>query len=220
MGAYEFTCVACFPIDQAGWSLEYVDSEETVGEDGAAVNSFDGDPDTFWSTQWIPTSPPPPHEIQIDLGGFYDICGFRYLPRQDSGAGSENGMIDEYEFYVSGDGVTWGAAVVSGTLVKDKTEKQVAFDGTLGRYIRLRAISEVNGNPWTTMAELNVLAVQPDSDINDDGKINLEDFAVLATWWDDENACLTADWCEGSDFDMSGTVDMSDLTYFAENWLR
>jgi len=70
------------------------------------------------------------------------------------------------------------------------------------------------------MAELNVLAVQPDTDINDDGKVNIEDFAVLSVWWDDENACSTTDWCEGADFDMSGTVDMFDLAYFVENWLR
>ena len=66
----------------------------------------------------------------------------------------------------------------------------------------------------------NVLAVQPDSDINNDSKVNIEDFAVLSAWWDDENVCSPPDWCDGADFDMSGTVDMSDLTYFAENWLR
>jgi hypothetical protein len=70
------------------------------------------------------------------------------------------------------------------------------------------------------MAEFNVLAVQPDSDINDDGKVNIEDFAVLSVWWDDENACSSPDWCGGADFDMSGTVDMFDLAFFAENWLR
>ena len=223
MGAFEFTGVACLPIDQADWSLLYVDSEELV-EDGGypAENSFDGNPDTFWSTKWSLPDPEfyHPHEIQIDLGGFYDICGFRYLPRQDDGPGDENGMINEYEFYVSGDSDDWGAAVATGTFAKDKTEKQVSFDHTLGQYIRLVAISEVNGNPWTTMAELNVLAVQPDSDINDDGKVNIEDFAVLSMWWDDENACSTPSWCGGADFDMSGVVDFTDLTYFVENWLR
>jgi len=33
----------------------------------------------------------------------------------------------------------------------------------------------------------------PDSDINDNGKVNIEDFAVLATWWDDENTCSLPD---------------------------
>ena len=110
--------------------------------------------------------------------------------------------------------------MASGNFVNDKTLKTVVFDAISGRYVHLRSLSEVNDNPWTTMAELNVLAVRPDTDINNDGKVNIEDFAVLTTWWDDENACSPPDWCGGSDFDMSGTVDMSDFTYFAENWLR
>ena len=220
LGAYEFAGVACFPISQDGWNLWFVDSEELV-EDGGypAEKSFDGDPDTFWSTDWD-INDIPPHEIQIDLDSFYDICGFRYLPRQDSGDGSENGMIKDYGFYVSSDGATWGDAVVSGTFVKDKTEKQVSFDSKLGKYVRLVAINEVEARAWTTMAELNVLAVQPDTDINNDGKVNIEDFATMAAWWDDNGGCVAPDWCEGTDFDMSGTVDMLDFTYFAENWLR
>jgi 1,4-alpha-glucan branching enzyme len=69
------------------------------------------------------------------------------------------------------------------------------------------------------MAELNVLAVQPDTDINNDGKVNIEDFTVLACWWDDANACSSPDWCGGADFDMSGTIDLLDLATFIESWL-
>ena len=100
IGAYVFTGIACLPIDRTNWSVEFVDSEELV-EDGGypAENSYDGDPDTFWSTEWSSSDPDPchPHEIQIDLGGFYDICGFRYLPRQDVGV---NGTVKDYEFRI------------------------------------------------------------------------------------------------------------------------
>ena len=58
------------------------------------------------------------------------------------------------------------------------------------------------------------------ADINSDGKVDLNDVAVLSVWWDDENACSAPGWCGRADFDMSGTVDMFDLAYFAENWLR
>jgi len=58
------------------------------------------------------------------------------------------------------------------------------------------------------------------ADLNGDGTVNLEDFAVLASYWMNENVCSLPGWCEGADFNMSRTVDMSDLTYFAENWLR
>jgi len=216
IGAYVFAGILHLPIDQSGWSVVFVDSEETEGEDGRAINSFDGDPCTFWHTEW-PENPPHPHEIQIDLGGFYDICGFRQLPRQGE---YPNGMIKDYEFYVSGDSDNWGPAIASGTFVGNQTEKTVSFDCKLGRCVRLVALSEVNDGPWTSMAELNILAVQPDTDINNDGKVNIEDFAVMAAWWDDNGGCVEPDWCGGADFNMSGAIDFSDLAYFVENWLR
>ena len=70
-------------IPHTTWTLQYVDSQELVGENGAATNSFDGSTSTFWHTQWLTSNPPPPHEIQINLGGSYTLSGFRYLPRQD-----------------------------------------------------------------------------------------------------------------------------------------
>ncbi|MBI4687070.1 MAG: discoidin domain-containing protein [Nitrospirae bacterium] len=95
-----------------------------------------------------------PHEIQVDIGGFYDVNGFKYLPRQD---GWSHGRVGQYEFYVSMDGVNWGAAVATGTFVNSTAEKEVNFTQKTGKFIRLRAITEVNGNPWTSMAELSAL---------------------------------------------------------------
>jgi hypothetical protein len=133
--------------------LAYADSQETIGEDGRAVNAFDGNTSTIWHTQWLGANPPPPHEIQIDLGQTYAIDGLRYLPRQDGGV---NGTIAQYEFYVSTDGVNWGTPVASGTFTHNLLEKSISFAAKIGRYIRLRAISEYNGNPWTSVAEINV----------------------------------------------------------------
>jgi peptidoglycan/xylan/chitin deacetylase (PgdA/CDA1 family) len=142
-------------LPTTSWSLNYVDSQETAAEDGRAVNAFDGNPATFWHTQWSSSSPATPHEIQIDLGASYNIGGFRYLPRQD---GEVNGTIAKYEFYVSQDGTTWGSAVATGTFAGNASEKEVTFSGVNARYVRLRAVTEVNGNPWTSVAELKVLA--------------------------------------------------------------
>jgi hypothetical protein len=85
----------------------------------------------------------------------YDIDGFRYLPRQD---GCSNGNIAQYEFYISTDGSSWGSPVSTGTFANDASEKEVTFSPVVtGQFIRLRALSEVNGKPWTSMAELNLL---------------------------------------------------------------
>ena len=141
-------------IPKTNWSLRFVDSQELVGENGAAVNAFDGNTSTKWHTKWFGGSDPIPHEIQINLGAMYNVSGFRYLPRQDGGV---NGRIKDWEFYVSTDGTNWGSAVATGTFVNDATEKEVFFTLKAGQYVRLKALSEVNNNPWTSMAEITVL---------------------------------------------------------------
>jgi len=57
------------------------------------------------------------------------------------------------------------------------------------------------------------------ADLNDNGEVNLEDFAVLASYWMNDNICSEHDWCQGSDFDRSGTIDLLDLATFIESWL-
>ena len=150
------TVTATFTVPNTNWKLKFVDSEELVGADGRGVNAFDGATGTIWHTQWFDASPPPPHEIQINLGSSANLNGFVYVPRQDV---SPNGLIGQYEFYVSTDGVNWGSPVATGTFANDRTNKQVSFTSTTGQYVRLRALSEVNGNPWTSMAELQLLNI-------------------------------------------------------------
>ncbi|MCP3981384.1 MAG: PKD domain-containing protein [bacterium] len=141
------------PIPRGGWSVEFVDSEETAGENGAAENVFDGDPATNWVTGWSAGNAPLPHEIVIDLGQVYELSALRYLPRQ----GSPNGRIAQYELYVSEDTQRWGAPRTTGVFPNAGAEQEVGFDPVPGRYVRLRALSEVNGNPWTVVAELNLV---------------------------------------------------------------
>lgn len=148
------TASAQTPISQAAWTLHAVDSQDpSAGGIYAAVKAFDGSASTFWVTEWSAAQPPPPHEIQINLGGAHSVTGFRYLPRQDA----PYGRIAGYEFYVSSDGVNWGAPVATGTFPDTTVEQQVLFSVRSGRYVRLRALSEVGGRPFTAVAELNVL---------------------------------------------------------------
>jgi phospholipase C len=134
--------------------LKYFDSQELVGENGAAANAIDGDPNTIWHTAWYASNPTPPHEIQIDMGTTHSVAGFRYLPRQDGGV---NGRIGQYEFYLSQDGVNWGAAVATGTFANSASEQEVQFTAATARYVRLRALTEASGNPWASVAELRIL---------------------------------------------------------------
>src|SRR5262249_5457173 len=130
---------------------------ETQGEDGHAKNAFDGSASTIWHTQYTGSTPAHPHEIQIDLGATYAIQGFRYLPRQDK---DDHGMVADYQFYGSMSSTNWGAAVATGTFNSDRTAKVVPFALTMARYIRFVALSEINGQPWASVAELDLVPAQ------------------------------------------------------------
>ncbi|WP_396654031.1 discoidin domain-containing protein [Mechercharimyces sp. CAU 1602] len=148
-------------IPKENWSLVFTDSEETVAEDGRAVNVFDNNPNTFWHTKWQGHPDPyPPHEVQIDLGSRYEMNQFSYLPRQDN---SDHGMIKEYEIYISDDLTDWGTPVASGSFNFDKEEKVIEISPETGRYLKLVALSEKHGQPWTSAAEISVWGINATS---------------------------------------------------------
>src|SRR5262249_42938638 len=130
------------------------DSEETSAEDGKASNAVDGNPDTKWHTQWQDANPEHPHEIIIELDPPCRLKGFTYLPRQDE---SENGTIKGYEFYVSDDGKEFGSPVKKGDFDSGKDKKTVTFAPRHCRFIKLKALSEINEQPWTSAAEIDVV---------------------------------------------------------------
>jgi len=139
-------------LAKAEWKVAYVDCFEP-GE-GFAVHAIDGKKDTFWHSTWSTGRPGHPHEIQIDLAKPTAMAGFTYLPRQDMA----NGRIRQYEFYVSHDGKTWGRPVAKGTFRNTAALQKVTFAKPVtARFIRLVALSEVLGQPYTTVAELDVV---------------------------------------------------------------
>lgn len=136
-------------------TVKYYDSQETVGENGAAINAVDANTGTIWHTKWYGGSDPLPHEIQLDLGTTRIVTGLTYLPRQDTSA---NGRIGRYELYVSTNGTTWGSPVATGTFTDDKNLKAIRCQPAQARYLRLRALTEAgNRGPWTTAATITPL---------------------------------------------------------------
>ena len=131
-----------------------VDSEETAGENGRGTNAVDGITNTIWHTQWQDANPEHPHEIIIELTPPSTIKGFTYLPRQDD---MDNGSIGDYEFYTSDDGVDFGQPVKKGTFGSTKDKKTVTFEPRQCRFIKLKALSEINDAAWTSAAEISVV---------------------------------------------------------------
>jgi len=106
--------------------------------------AMDGNPATMWHTEFGFAEPPHPHEIIVDLGESYEISGFTYLPRPDGG----NGTIRDYECYVSDNNKEFGKPIAKGAISKGTGESQVLFPAKQkGRYVRLRALSEVAARP-------------------------------------------------------------------------
>ncbi|WP_229402212.1 PQQ-dependent sugar dehydrogenase [Micromonospora okii] len=139
-------------LPQSQLDVADVDSQETVLTNGRATNVLDGDPATFWHSRYRLSSLPHPHWIDLDLNASHRVNRLYYLPRQDSA----DGRITGYEVYLSSDGATWGSPVASGTFPNSAAEQTVTIPPTTARYVRLRALGEVNGKNWTSVAELNV----------------------------------------------------------------
>jgi F5/8 type C domain len=131
-----------------------VDSEETNNQNGRGENAVDGNPNTYWHTEWASNSPGLPHEIVIALVPPSVIKGFTYLPRQDN---SDHGNIKDFEFYAGDDGKNFGPPVKKGVFEPGKGEKIETFEPIKCCYIKLKAISEINGLPWTSAAEIGVI---------------------------------------------------------------
>ena len=141
---------------KADWKVVFADSEET--DEGPAKNAIDGDPETYWHTNYSSTQEKYPHEIQVDTGMERTIGGFSYLPRQDA----TNGRVAKYEFYVSLDGKDWGTAVAKGQFRRGSELTKVFFPQPVKcRYFKFKALSEEQGQIWTTVAELDILKFYP-----------------------------------------------------------
>ncbi|MBV5315380.1 MAG: discoidin domain-containing protein [Prolixibacteraceae bacterium] len=136
------------------WKVIYSDSEEF---DTKASFAIDGDPSTIWHTGWRNTTPAYPHELQIDLGSENYFSTIKYTPRQNM----SNGRLGKFSIYASNDPANWGGKLVEGEF-KNSAEKQtIGFPLVKARYLRLVGESEVNGNSWASVAELEILNQVP-----------------------------------------------------------
>jgi hypothetical protein len=72
---------------------------------------------------------------------------------------------------------------------------------------------------WSGIASVTIGAPTLTSDLNNDGKVNFADYALLAAHWK-ATACEPPEWCNGADLDKSGVVNIYDLAVFCENWLQ
>ena len=140
-------------IPNKNWKIVSV-SSEAKGNRKLAQNAIDGDPGTWWHTQFSPEVMKHPHELVIDLGAEYDVRGFRYLARQDAGW---NGALQDCDFQLGLSPNSFSSRTVAATFKKTKDPQEVTCRPTTARYIKLTIRSEVNDGPWASIAELGVV---------------------------------------------------------------
>ena len=129
-------------------------SSESSSNGKLARCAIDGDPRTWWHSNFQGRLDKHPHELVIDLGSERTVRGIRILARQDAGW---NGAIKDCELCVGDDPKQFGKPITKATLEKTKKPQEVKCPPTKGRYILLRALSEVNDGPWASIAELGIL---------------------------------------------------------------
>jgi len=129
-------------------------SSESRANGKLAVCAFDGDPATWWHSAFQGGVEEHPHELVIDLGRRRTVRGFRYLARQDK---TWNGAIKDCEVYVGDSPDGFGQPAARATLKKTKEPQEVTFEPVKGRFVRLVALSEVNGGPWASASELGIV---------------------------------------------------------------
>lgn len=134
-----------FDVTRAGWNV--------VGMNDENIKLLlDGN----IATAWHQRDSEMPVDLIIDLGGNYNLCGFKYLPDQNRWS---SGIISNYEFYVSDNNVDW-KLVSQGEFanIKNNPVWQVKeFQPIEARYIKFKALKNISGDHVTGYAEIDVI---------------------------------------------------------------
>ena len=156
-GAAGAVSEARLPVPTTGWKIASVSSEHSPEYAGA--KAIDGDPATYWHTDWS-ASPPHPHTLVIDFGRTLKVTGFTYLPRQDKAV--PDSMVESGEVSLSADGATWGPPRLFhfGNLVNDPALRTVLFEGAAveARYFRFVSKTGAAGKPYAGAADIGIFA--------------------------------------------------------------
>ena len=162
-------------IPKSSWSVISFDSEEQ-NNPGLASMAIDDNFSTIWHTSWSASTDPYPHQIVIDLDSSYLISSFIYYPRTDG----VNGRISDYEIYID-DNTEPTTLVASGTWSNSASPSSVDLTGSSinGSYLRLVALSEVNGGAWASCAEIELIGCYTSiSSIDDQKLVHLKAFPI------------------------------------------
>lgn len=127
-------------------------SSTAEGTDGAAVNVADGNPNTYWHSQYGNSSVTLPQSVTLDLGAEKTIYKVDYLARQNQASG----RFKEYGIEVSTDNNVYTEAA-HGTLDNITAWQEIEFVPVNARYVRVVAYEAYStGTGSCSLAELKI----------------------------------------------------------------
>ena len=135
-----------FGIARRLWKIVGID-------DANAYQILDGDPGTQW---YQDNKMKMPVDLVIDLGKLENVSGFKYLPDQNWWG---NGIITNYQFYVSPDNIKWQLADAGefSNIKNNPVWQSKSFQKVKARYIKLSALKNTQGDNRVGYAEIDII---------------------------------------------------------------
>ena len=135
-------------------------SASSSHSDYPADKAVDGDPSTFWHSDWESGDTLPAH-LEIDCQTEVMLRGFDYTPRQDM----DRGRIANYAVEISADGKIWQPCIKTASFSNTTDKQSVIFDLLVkARYLRLTAFSGFRDANQAAGAEILPLVVDSSKD--------------------------------------------------------
>jgi len=134
-------------VNNLNWVVKSFSSQNTRSRD-YANNVKDGNPNTMWHTQYNNGLKRYPHYITLDMGQTFNVSQFRYLTRKNG----VNGMVKDFEFYLSLDGTNWFTPIKGRFGNTHNWQWLTLSPQRVFRYFRFKTLSEVRGGAWTSAA--------------------------------------------------------------------
>ncbi|MCX6924344.1 MAG: discoidin domain-containing protein [Verrucomicrobia bacterium] len=133
------------------WTVVAASSYEP-GE-GEPAHAVDGDPDTFWHSRWSGEVAKLPHYLVIGFNKQLNVAAVTYTARNDN----SNGHVRDYEIYLSDNAQEWNRLAAKGQFRRTADQETIRLPEPIkARYLKFVVLSEQSGQPYGTVAELDV----------------------------------------------------------------
>ncbi|MCJ1390523.1 hypothetical protein MMC18_003383 [Xylographa bjoerkii] len=118
------------------------------------TNVLDGNPATFWHSEYSPELKGFPHTITVDLRTVYAVTSFTYTPRGDAHV---NGRIGQHSIDFSADGNNWASITQNARWPDEDIQESNSFNPVNARFLRLTATTEAgNRGVWSSAGEIKI----------------------------------------------------------------